>query len=227
MNGKWIRFPTERRIVLDILAAARTVPAFPVDRWFHLERVRDARHRSMHRISWTSIFLRGWGLTCQQVPDLRRIYLSFPWGHFYEHPQSVASVSVHRREPNASSDQLIFSRIMCPEGKTLLEIQSILDAGKRDPIPQAFPDGERLKHMPWPIRRFVWMLLMRVWGKRKAKTIGTFTISSLAGQNASNHFHRSSRPQASVTHRWMNKDDAWSLCYAIIALSMAIWLPKL
>ncbi len=208
MNGKWIRFPTERRIVLDILAAARTVPAFPVDRWFHLERVRDARQRSMHRISWTSIFLRGWGLTCQQVPDLRRIYLSFPWSHFYEHPQSVASVSVHRREPNASSDQLIFSRVMCPEGKTLLEIQSILDAGKRDPIPKPSPMGNGSSTCPG--QSVVWFgcCLCESGASGKPKPSGRLQFPHWQGRMRRIIFTLSSLPQASVTHRWTNRDDA-------------------
>jgi pyruvate/2-oxoglutarate dehydrogenase complex dihydrolipoamide acyltransferase (E2) component len=35
----------------------------------------------------------------------------------------------------------------------------------------------------------MWHVIMRWWGKRKAKKVGTFSVSTLSGENARNFFH--------------------------------------
>lgn len=188
-KGKIIAFPIERRIILEILHAARSIPAFPIDRHFDLSQLAEARRHAMPRISWTAIFLRGWGLVSHAQPVLRQLYMTLPMGYLYEYPCSVASVSVHRRNQKTGQDSLIFCRVASPETKSLVEIQGYLDQSKTGDIRDVFRDGFWSAYLPWPLRRIGWNLLMHLWGRKRAKTIGTFTISSLAGMKATNREH--------------------------------------
>lgn len=187
--GKKIRFPLERKLVLDILRASRSVPALPLDRAITLGRVAMLRQQCLRRISWTAIFVKAFAQVSQQVPQLTHCYLSWPWAHLYQHPATVAMVTVHRRDAGAAADRLVFCRIKSPQLLSLAQIQDRLDTTRHEPLERAFPDGRLLDGFPWPLRRFVWHLMMHWWGDAKCAKLGTFSISSLAGQKVSNRNH--------------------------------------
>ena len=189
MKGKKLAFPPQRRLVLDIVRAAKTVPTFPVDKWLDLAALAQARSLAPRRISWTALFLRAWALIGRDEPRLRQAFLSWPWRHLYEHPTTTASVSVHRREPQATADELIFCRMYAPEQMTLVEIQERLEWAQSAPIQEVGRDARLLANTPWPLRQLAWALVMNAWGRKKARKLGTFSISSLAGQGAMNFFH--------------------------------------
>ena len=181
MKGKRLAFPRYRRMVLDICRASRTVPSFPVDRWMALGELDRARRSCATRISWAALFVKAWGLVSAEVPQLRQCYVSYPLGYLYEHPVSIATVSVHRRCQEDAFDRLIWCRIREPEHFSLTGIQNEID-----PV---FKDGQRLERTPWPFRQISWHILMRWWGREKTKKLGTFTISTLAGHQATNRQH--------------------------------------
>lgn len=194
MKGRKLPFPAQRRLVLGIVRAARSVPAFPIEMQLDLgplqaKRKAFAERTGTRRMSWTALFAKGWGLVGQEAPILRRVFLDFPWSHFYEHPTTVASISVHRREAGASADELVFCRIYAPESLPLSEIQTRLEWAQTAPIGQVGRDARLLAQTPWPFRNWAWWLVMHAWGYKKSRKIGTFSISSLAGQGANNFFH--------------------------------------
>lgn len=188
MQGKQLAFPRNRRLILDICHASRSVPAFPVERTLQIGEVSHARNQTETRISWVAIFLRAYGLVCQKIPELRQVFVTYPWNHLYEHPNTVASVAIHREDP-AGGKRLIWGRIPFPEFETLIQIQSRLDHAMQGPIDEVFRDGIRLERLPTPLRRLSWWLAMRWNGRRRAKKIGTFSVSTLAGENALNRGH--------------------------------------
>ena len=57
------------------------------------------------------------------------------------------------------------------------------------PIEQIYPDALRLERRLTPIRRLQWYLLMRWTGRKRAKHLGTFSISSLGHLGALNGYH--------------------------------------
>lgn len=188
MRGKRISFPKNRRLVLDICHASKSVPTFPVERLFQLGDLREARDRAGARISWVAIFLRGYGLVCQSIPELRQTFVTYPWPRLYEHPHTVASISIHRKDPEGGK-RLIWGRINDAENRTLVDIQQRLDHAIYGRLEEVFKDGIRLERLPTPIRRLSWWLAMKWHGRQRAKKIGTFSISTLAGQNAINRGH--------------------------------------
>lgn len=187
-KGQRVAFPKERIFVLDIAQAARSVPAFPVERDFRLGDVAAARQLTTCRISWTALFVKAWGIVSAGNPTLRQAYMTWPWRSLYQHPHSVASISVNRVN-DQGQNFLIFARIHAPESMSLIEVQAKLDEAKSADPSRFFKDGYDLARWPTPIRRCIWAVMMHGWGRKKAKKLGTFSLSALAGQSAMNRNH--------------------------------------
>lgn len=188
MSGKRLAFPKNRRLVLDICRAAASVPTFPVERSFQLGSLRDARDRGGMRISWVALYTRAYGLVCQAIPELRQLFVAYPTPRLYQHTHSVASISIHRDDPKGGK-RLIWGRVDNAENMELVAIQQRLDQTVTGPLEVVFKDGMRLEQLPTPLRRLSWWLAMNWQGRQRAKKIGTFSISTLAGENALNRGH--------------------------------------
>lgn len=189
MKGTNRRFPRERILVLDVIRASRSVPSFPVERRIDLGSIEKALLKSPTRFSWATLFAKAWGLVSVEIPQLREAYLRWPNRRLYRHPNSVVTITVHRDDSPLETGELIWCRIQGPENLSLLDIQGELDRFRQGPIDRVFQDGKRLSRLPTMVRNRIWDLLMNTWGRKKAKKLGTFSISSLADQNALNRFH--------------------------------------
>ena len=181
--------PRHRRTVIDLCRAARSVPAFAVERPWDAQRIECLRKNTGTRVGWPCIFLRAWGLVGQQVPELRQAFLSFPWPRLYQHPVTIGTIAMHRQRENDLQGQLVWPRIASPESKSLVELQGILDQAKTAPLASIGKDIQLLARFPAPIRRLGWWLLMHLWGRKKAKKLGTFGLSTLASQGSLNRSH--------------------------------------
>ncbi|XZE34941.1 hypothetical protein SH501x_000417 [Pirellulaceae bacterium SH501] len=183
-----IRFPRHRLTVLDILAASRSVPAFPLHRQFRLASVEEARKGAAAKIGWTAIFIKSFATLCTEVPALRDLFVRLPVRHLYRHPHSVASVSVHRLD-DRGNERLIWGQIRNAESLSLVEIQRELSRMATAPLREVYKDGLILERFPVLLRRIAWWCAMRFSGRKRAKHIGTFSISSLGGQGCLNAHH--------------------------------------
>ncbi len=188
MKGERRRFPKHRSTVLDILYASSTVPSFPLVRKMALGEIEMARKSASMRIGWTALFAKAYGEVCQQIPELRDVYVSYPLPYLYRHPNTVLSLSVHRRD-DAGEERLIWGQIQQVETLPLPELQGKLQRFVEAPMKEVYRDGLILESAPRFARRGVWWWVMR-WGARKrAKHVGTFSISSLAGMGCLNAHH--------------------------------------
>jgi hypothetical protein len=186
-SGKRRPLGSERALVLDLLRLSRQVPLFPVERRIDVGCLAAARKRLAERISWAAIFVKAYALVAREMPALRRSYVAWPWPHLYEHSASVASVAVNRQD--AGGDRLFWGRIVCPEKCSLVELQRQLDRYQRAPIAEVFRRQLRLSRFPALLRRLAWWIAMHVHLSRRAKRLGTFGMSSLAGMQAWNRSH--------------------------------------
>jgi hypothetical protein len=73
----------------------------------------------------------------------------------------------------------------------LLEIQAALDAYQRRPVEEAFRTQVQLSRLPTLLRRAIWWANLNLFPARRAKRLGTFGLSVLAGQGAYNRLHPS------------------------------------
>ena len=207
MSGKRLAFPKNRRLVLDICRAAKSVPTFPVERSFQLGNLLEARDRANTRISWTALYTRAYGLVSQAIPELRQMFVTYPSARLYEHHQSVASISIHRDDPSGGK-RLIWGRIDGAEHNGLIEIQQRLDYVTRGPLDKVFVDGMRIERLPAPLRTLSWWLAMHWQGRQRAKRIGTFSISTLAGEDTINRGH----PLVGTTSLAYSRSDSNGTC---------------
>jgi hypothetical protein len=187
-KGMRKKFPRHRRTVLDLLYAASTVPAFPLQTNFHLEALHHARLRCRQRIGWTALFARSYAIVSQAIPELREIFVTYPSAYLYRHPDSVCSISVHRLD-ECGNERLIWGRIDSPETTSIDTIQDRLLSFAKDPLSQVYREGLILERSPRIARLASWWWVMRWSGRKRAKHVGTFSISSLGGQNCLNGFH--------------------------------------
>src|SRR2546425_486771 len=95
-KGRVVPLSLPRRWICDLLHVAKQVPTVPVVRSIDIHAPVAVRAQLPQRPSWAAIFTRAYGLVAQEVPELRRYYLSFPWPHLYEFPFSIASVALER-----------------------------------------------------------------------------------------------------------------------------------
>ncbi|QDV70624.1 branched-chain alpha-keto acid dehydrogenase subunit E2 [Rosistilla carotiformis] len=186
-KGHWRKLSKNRRLVLDVCALSRRMPLFPAERTIDLTAVAEARGASSQRISWAAIFTKAFALTAAQQPQLRQTYYRLPWPHLYEHNHSVASIAMHRFD--GDEDRLCWARIRRVEELSLADLQSRLDDFKSQPIDVAFKSQLRMSRLPMPIRRLMWGLALNLSGRSRAKSVGTFSMSSVAGLGAYNRFH--------------------------------------
>ncbi len=191
----WQRLGIDRRLVTDLVHFSRSVPLFPLEREFDLARLSQLRsqaqlpEQAQGRIAWPVLFLKAYGLLSARIPELRNAYLRWPWPHFHRHPESVGMLAVSRDTP--TGERLCWGRFIAPERQSLAALQAQLEQYKTAPLEQVFRRQVRLSRFPTPLRRLAWWLSLNTWASRRAKRLGTFGLSTVAGSGAINRFHPS------------------------------------
>lgn len=178
--GRNIGLSLPRRFVNDLLHFAKQVPSVPMERTMHLADVVAARRQAERRISWPVIFLKAYAIVAERRPELRRTYLSLPWGHLYEHPINVASLGMERAY--RGQQELFFVKISRPERLPLRTLDELVRAHKEAPIEEvdSFRRSLWLSGLPLPLRRTLWWLGLEAAGVGKAYHFGTFGVSAAA-----------------------------------------------
>jgi hypothetical protein len=173
--------------VCDLLYFARHVPLFPLERSCALGELAAVRESAGTRVSWSVLFLKAYALLSVDYPVLRQAYLRWPWPHLYQHPHSVAMLAVNRAE--AEGDRLYWGRFLQPEGRSLRDLQRMLDRYKTEDPRSVFARQIRISRAPTPVRRLGWWLTLNGSGATRARRLGTFGLSTLAGNGAVNRYH--------------------------------------
>ncbi len=181
-NGSRFRIPASRRLSWDLLAFRHTIPLCAHDRRMNLTGIAEARKASARRISWPALFIKAYSLVAREYPELRQTWYRWPWAHLYQHPSSVATLTVQRHvneEP-----WLFWGQIRNPESRSLAEIQDAIDVFMNEEPQRIFAKQWQLAHMPTIIRRSIWWWNLNVETRKRATRIGTFFLSTLAGLGA-------------------------------------------
>lgn len=179
IRGKRLRITPYRRFMADMLHFAMQVPAVPVERPMDLGILANARAElGPGRPSWTSLFVRAFGLMAEEFPEFRRAWLKFPVPHMYEHPVSICAVAVervHKGEPI-----VLAGLVRAPEHQTVYDIHAYLQRLKTAPLESIgyFRRVYFTSRLPRPVRRLLWWTTLNVSGYKRAKRLGTFGVSS-------------------------------------------------
>lgn len=187
MDGRTFRLASSRALAVDIAVIAQKVPTFPVERWFDLGALAAARSAASPRISWVTLFVKAYGLASRRLPQLRTHYLNYPLPRFYQNASSVITVSINRE--HEGSDRLFWGRFHQPENATLLDLQRQLEDYCHGDVQQIFKRQLLASRMPTWLRRAGWWWRLNLQPHKRARRLGTASISVLAGQGAYNRLH--------------------------------------
>ena len=183
MRGRMIRLSIPRRMVMDLLYFAKSIPAVPVQRRMSLAPLIAARATCEERPRWTAIFTKAYALTARDFPELRRAYVKLPWPHLYEYPKSRATIIIER---DYHGEPGLFSiTVKEPAERSLRDIGALLEHATTAPV-ESIKDFRRtmqFTHLPRPIRRALWWICLN-WGRQRSNYFGTFGLSVYSGLNA-------------------------------------------
>ncbi|MEX1094747.1 MAG: hypothetical protein WED34_01795 [Planctomycetales bacterium] len=169
-----------RALTIDVVHYHRRVPTCAHDRFCDLRKIAELRERLPVRISWAVLFLKAYGMVAAERPVLRDAWQRWPWPHVYRHPHSMAMVAIHREfrgEP-----WLFWGRFDKPEETPLVDLQARLDRYHAEPPEQVFRQQWLLSGLPTPARRLLWWWNLNFAGAKRAKRVGTFFLTTLAGR---------------------------------------------
>ena len=177
-----LSLPSSRSLVIDLLYFQRNMPTVSHSRNMNLSKVAETRSLSEQRIAWCLLFMKAYAQIAQGLPELRRTYMSWPWPHIYEHPSSVANLAVKR--DYGGEEWLFFAPIYSPHDVPLTTLQKRLNDYRFNPVEQVFKTQQKLARLPLVIRRVLWWLRLHVSGRKRIKRLGTFGLTTLAGEGA-------------------------------------------
>ncbi|MFN9852094.1 MAG: hypothetical protein ACK57P_09780 [Planctomycetota bacterium] len=172
-------------MAIDIAHAAMRVPSFPVHRRMHLGDLEAARRQSPLKMGWAALLTSIYSQISQDIPELRDIYVEKPFPYLYRHPHPVASITIQRKD-DRSSERLVWGRLQNAQQQPLEKIQKEIAGFTTAPIDSFFRDGLAMERRPRLLRKLTWWILMQWSGRRRAKHLGTVSLSSLGGWGAMN-----------------------------------------
>jgi hypothetical protein len=176
MRGRAIKLSVQRRMVIDYLHFATTVPTVPVQKHISIGRLAAARSACHDRPRWTAILTKAFALVAEEVPQLRRAYVKFPWPHLYEYPTSKANVMIEREYHGEPT--LCPVSIKDPAHLALPAICALLQRAATAPLETVkdFRRWRQLTRLPRPLRRALWWIGLNV-GRQRGNFFGTFGVS--------------------------------------------------
>ncbi len=183
-----MKISAHRALVLDGLALAPRGVLYPLEQTFDLAEVAVLRANCARRVSWSVLFLKAYSIVASRVPELRQEFRRWPTARLFQQSENVAMLVVNRRFEN--EDRICWARFERSEEQSLGDLQTALDEYQNHPVEQIFKKQVRLSRMPTVVRRLLWWCNLNLAGVKRAKRMGTFTISSLAGQATVNRFHQ-------------------------------------
>ena len=92
--GKRIALTNGRRLVDDVIRMANKTPLASIAGDWELKEVAQLRRMAKPKISWNVMVMKALAAVGEYHPVLKQGYVSFPWGHLYEHHQSVAMMNM-------------------------------------------------------------------------------------------------------------------------------------
>jgi pyruvate/2-oxoglutarate dehydrogenase complex dihydrolipoamide acyltransferase (E2) component len=183
MRGRAIPLSAPRRLIGDLMRLSKGVPRVTVQRRMNLRPLVEARKALNDRPSWTAIFVKGYGLLAQEIPELRRAYVKLPWPQLYEYPESVAGIAYEREYRGENA--VLQSRIKAPARRSISELTALIREARAKPVLEVgeFRRALTMARAPAPIRRFLMWLGLNI-GRQRANYFGTFHLSVYSGLGA-------------------------------------------
>ena len=179
-KGRTFALPRSRRLVGDLLAYWKTVPCVTQHRRLHIPRLASTRPQMTRRISWPVMFAKAHALVAAEMPELRRLYLGWPWARLYEHPTSACRMTVSREVDG--NDAVFMSRTFDVEQTPLTEFDDEIRFLATTPIDDVPLIQRQLKlaSVPTLLRRLMWKAAANLSGPLRVNFLGTFMVTTVS-----------------------------------------------
>lgn len=187
VTRRWL--DPNRPVVHDVVWLARNVPIFPVERVFDLAVLNRLRAECDTRIGWAAMFMKAHAIVAREMPMLRSWYVPWPRPRIVTCSTSVAALSINRQIDG--TDWLYWAHIPNPDQMPLDVLQAAITRYQTSPVDQVFKRQQQLRMLPRWLRRLLLRWNINSPGAKRAKRLGTFSISTLAGAGAYNRLHPS------------------------------------
>jgi hypothetical protein len=178
-KGRRIRLTVARRLVADYMWAASAIARVDVRRRVAFRDVIAARAAiGANAPSWTAIFVKAFATVAAEFPELRRVYMSLPWPHFYQYDESTVSILQERQIFGDTG--ILPLRFYQPDAIALAELDGMIRREAAAPVEASRFHRKliRFARLPLLVRRLIWSLFWNV--PRLRREIGTCGVSSAA-----------------------------------------------
>jgi hypothetical protein len=178
MRGTVRKISLSRRVIIDLMRASADVPFVAVRRTLSIGRLAAARKSLRNRPAWAAIFAKAFAILAAEQPVLRRVYLKWPWPHFYEFPRTLAMIVV---APDATPDGVLLFPVKAPDLSSLAEADAMIRSAKSQPIEATpfFRKTMMVTRLPQPLRRLAWAIGLN-FGRQRGNYLGTLLVTSVA-----------------------------------------------
>ncbi len=168
-----------RRLVSDYMWASGSVARVDTTRRVALADVMAARRALQEPPTLTAIFVKAFALTAAEIPELRRVYIRWPWPHLHEYGDSTVSIMQERQIEGDTG--LLPLRVRGPDALSLRELDDAIRAQAATPI-EASNFHRRLlaiTRCPLLVRRMLWGIALNV-PRLRRHLLGTYAVSNVA-----------------------------------------------
>ena len=176
MRGIPIALSAPRRVIIDFLHVASRVPTVPVQRRMNILELVRARQEAIPRPCWPAIFLKGYAMVVDEIPELRRAFVQLPWPQLYQYPTTIASIAIEREYQQEPC--VFFAKIADPASWPLARIHTTIREFAEAPL-ETLPMFHKMMHLarfPRPVRRLLLWLGLNL-PRTQPGQFGTFGLS--------------------------------------------------
>jgi hypothetical protein len=184
MTHRVVRQTPGRQVIADLSWASLRVPRCVITARLHIPRALAARSAlASPRIPWTVIFAKGFAISSNALPPLRRVHATLPSPRLIEAPHAIGCIVLERGHD--AQQMLGLCRFPEPHATPLPALAEALRRAKEAPAEEVKTHRRllRLARMPWPMRRLMLRLGLAL-GKPLLRYGGTFAISALGHRGA-------------------------------------------
>jgi len=170
--------PLQRRWMNDIVHFGKKSHIMGCAWRINLAPLVAARAAQPHpAIGWTAMWLKALALVSQRRPELRTLYLPFPWARLYLRRETVCTIVIERTWQGASA--LFFEQFAAPEKRSLRELDDALRQLKQAPVESvgSFRRLIRIARLPVILRRLIWSFGLNWSGPLRAKHVGICALN--------------------------------------------------
>lgn len=166
-------------MINDLMYFGARTPMVSVERVMNLGDLVAARNACAERPPWAVIFAKGYALAARDLPELRTVFLKWPWARLYEYPTSVVAITVSRM---VDGEPGVFARLIkSPETISIAELAAIVRGAGEVPVTEVkeFRRLLQIQRLPTVLRHLMWRISLNR-GRWRARIFGTFIVTSVS-----------------------------------------------